>query len=107
MSKHLWHLSEELVDLSFFDNAVSFETKQHTFAKLQDEDCERMFLKRPLHPLGFLKDKYLQDFVITKANTFFEILRLHSKFLHADPRFWSKIESFRSAKFFVKNLKSY
>ena len=65
MSKHLWYLSEELVALSFFDNAVSFETKQQIVAKLQDEDDEQESIKRPQRPFGVLKDKYLQDFVIT------------------------------------------
>ena len=74
MSNHLWYLLEELVVLSVFDDTVSFETQQHIAAKLQDEDDEQVFLTRPQHPLGFLKDKYLQDLVITKANTFFEIL---------------------------------
>ena len=107
MSKHLRYLFEQLVVFSFFDDAVSFETKQHIVAKLQNEDDEQVFLKRPQYPLGFLKDKYLQHFVVSKANTFFEILRLHSKFLLAHLRFWSKIESFRFLKFIVKNLKSY
>ena len=54
MCKHLWYLSEELVALSFFDDTVSFETKQHIFAELQDKDDEHESLKRPQHPLGFL-----------------------------------------------------
>ena len=82
--------------LSFFDHAISFKTKQLVVAKLQDEDDEQESLKRPQHPFSFPKD-----------NTFFEILQLDSKFVHADPKFWSKIESFRSAKFLVKNLKSF
>ena len=36
MTKHQWYLSEELVARSFFDDAVSFETKQHLVAKLQN-----------------------------------------------------------------------
>ena len=46
MSKYLWYLSEELVALCFFDDAVSFETKQHMFAELQDEDDEQYSLKK-------------------------------------------------------------
>jgi len=40
MSKHLWYLFEEEVALSIFDDAVSFETKQHMVTKLQGEDDE-------------------------------------------------------------------
>ena len=38
-------LSEELIALSFFDNAVCFETKQHIVAKLQNEDDEKILSK--------------------------------------------------------------
>ena len=74
MYRHLRYFSEELVAFSFFDDAISFETKQHIVAKLQDEDDEQVFHKRSWLPLDFLTDKYFQDFVITEANTFFEIL---------------------------------
>ena len=57
MIKHQWYLFEELVAHSFFDNAVSFETKQHMVAKLQNLDDEQDLLKRPQHLFGFLKDK--------------------------------------------------
>ena len=73
MTKHQWYLSEELVAHSFFDDAVSFATKQYMVAKLQNKNYEQDFLKRPQHPLGFLKDKHLQDFASTKTKKFFEI----------------------------------
>ena len=105
MSEHLWYLSEELVAFSFFDNTVSFETKQLTFAKLHDEDDEQYFLKTPQHSLGFLRDKHPQNFVTPNTKKFFEILRLDSTFLSKDPRFWLKIETFRSSKLIVKKLR--
>ena len=71
MTKHQWYLSEELDAHSFFNDAVSFETKQHMVSKLQNKDDEQDSLKRPQHPLGFLKDKHLQDFVTTKTKKFF------------------------------------
>jgi len=79
-------LYEELVALSVFYDAVSFETNQHMITKLQGEDDEQDTVKRPQHPLDFLKDKHLQNFVIPKTKRFFEILRLDSMFLHEDPK---------------------
>ena len=73
MTKHQWYLSEKLVAHSFFDDVVSFETKQHVVAKLQNKVHEQDSPKRPQHPLGFLKDKH-QGFVTTKRKKFFEIL---------------------------------
>ena len=98
-------MTEELAALSFFHDDFSFQKNQHIVAKLQEEDDEQESLKRPQHLLGFLKHKNLQHFVIIKANTFFELLRLDSKIFQTDPTFWSKIERFQSAKFIVKNLK--
>ena len=80
MSKHLWYFAEELVALSFFDDAVSFETKQHIIAKLQDEDDEQKFLKIPQHLLSFLKDKNFQEFVIAKANSKIHFLKYFDSF---------------------------
>ena len=88
MTKHQWYLPEELVVHRFFDDDVSFEAKQQILAKLQNEDNEQNFLKKPQHPLGLLKNKHPQDFVITKPKNFFEILQFDSKFLNEDPKFW-------------------
>ena len=76
MFKNLCYLSEELV-VAFFDGAVSLETKQHMVAKLQNEDDEHDSLKKSLKYFFFVKDKHLQDFVITKTNNCFAILRLN------------------------------
>ena len=56
------------------------------FKKVDEQESP----KRPQHRLGFLKNKHLQDFVTTKSKKVFEILRLDSKFLNENPRFWSK-----------------
>ena len=84
MTKHQRYLSEELVAHSFFDDAVSFEEKQHMFVKLQNKDNEQDSPKRSQHRIRFLKDKHLQDFVTTKTKNFFETPRIDSKFLNED-----------------------
>jgi len=48
-SKHLCYLFEELDNLSFFDDAVSVETKQYMITKLRGEDDEHDTVKRPQH----------------------------------------------------------
>jgi len=78
MSKHFWYLFEELiVALCFFDDAVSFETKQHMVTNLQGKDDEPDTVKRPQHSIrpGFdslaesdqktLKSWYSQLFCLT------------------------------------------
>ena len=40
MSKHLWHLFEEIVALSILDDAVFLKTKKQMIAKFQGKDDE-------------------------------------------------------------------
>ena len=62
MSKHLLYFSQELVAVSFFDGAISFETKQHIVAKLQDEDDEQVFLEKTLTSTWFSKRLIISRF---------------------------------------------
>lgn len=103
--KHFWYLSEELVALSFFDDAVPPEVKQRMVGKLQDEDDEEEPLKRPEYQASFIKDKNLEDFVTPKTMKFFNKLRLDTSFLNEDPRVWYRIEGFQSAQTIVKSLR--
>jgi hypothetical protein len=105
MSKHLWYLSEELVALAFFDDAVPSETKQRMIAKLQGEDDEDEPLKRPQYQASFLKEKHLEDFVTPKTMRFFKKLRLDTNFLNEDPSSWLRREGFQSAQAIVRSLK--
>lgn len=104
LSKHFWYLSEELVALSFFDDAVPPEVKQRMVGKLQGEDDEDEPQKRPEYQVSFIKDKHLEDFVTPKTMKFFDKLRLDTTFLHEDPRVWHKIKGFQSAQTLVKSL---
>ena len=80
LSRHLWHLSEEMIALVFFDPAIDHGVKRKMVKALQNPGlneppkCIQM-------QVSSIDSKQLEDFVIVSTLNFFEIFELPSKFL--------------------------
>ena len=111
LQQHLWYVSEELVALSLFDEAVSAPTKWTIVSAMipaesdesdedddEDEDPpKRVELKSSMIPP-------LECFATRKSIRFLKHLDINSDFLNADPEDWEENASFKEGLKKVKNL---
>jgi hypothetical protein len=104
--RHLWYLSEELIALAFFDDAVDSNTKRRMITALQKETSdEAQPLKRiQIEPIS-IPEIELSDFVTSRTTSFFHTLGLNADFLlQADPDNWQFCEHFQMAKKYISSL---
>jgi len=104
--RHLWYLSEELIALAFFDDAVNNAMKRKMIDALKkqgdvsDELPEQIQLDQSV-----ILEKELDDFVTSKTLSFFDFMGLNADFLmHADPDSWAILDDFQLANKHVRSL---
>ncbi|GBP33326.1 hypothetical protein EVAR_30915_1 [Eumeta japonica] len=76
---HLWYLSEELVCLAFFDDALSLDDKRKMIKALNNEGLE-FCAKRINVDVKHILEKNIEDFVSSNSMRFFQILGISSQF---------------------------
>ncbi|KAK3919768.1 DNA damage checkpoint protein 1 [Frankliniella fusca] len=91
MLRHIWYLSSDLSPLSFYDDAVSVETKREMVSALLHEDGEEDPLKRGVLTSKLIRDDLDQSSFVTKqSHFFFKALKLSvDVLLQNDPATWS------------------
>ena len=109
LHNHLWYVSEELVALSLFDEAVSVPTKRAIVSAMIPEESDksdgsadedppkRVTLQGPMIPP-------LESFASRKSVRLLEYLEINSDFLDEDPDIWKDNTSFKESLKKVKNL---
>ena len=105
LCRHLWYLSEELISLAFFDEAIPLEIKRQMVTALQNKGSEvPPKRKHRDFTLTNLQNKTLADFVTSSSRIFFERLSLPSSFLEVDPAEWSSLDDYKISSNFVKSM---
>ena len=102
--RHLWYLSETLVALGFFDDAVTIEEKRLMVLSLKEVEGSDEPLKR-IQPFQHPTTKKLHNFVTKSTINFFTILGLSQEFLHVDPSDWEFQPEYQESKRLVLSLK--
>lgn len=103
--RHLWYLSETLVALGFFDDAVTVEEKRLMVASLQGVAGSDKPLKR-IQPFKHPTTKKLHNFVTKNSRNFFEILGISLEFLQVDPSEWEFKQDYQESKRIVLSSQS-
>jgi hypothetical protein len=101
---HLWYLSEELVALAFFDDEVSFETKQKMVTALSEEGSDYS-PKRISLDVNYVAEKNIEDFVSSNTLRFFKILGISSAFMEKEARLWEEDEDYKASKNIVSSMR--
>lgn len=68
--RHLWYLSEELVDLALFDPLVTVEEKRQIFTALHATVGDESPEKRPTLPNQAISELQLKDLATTNTRQF-------------------------------------
>ena len=102
--RHLWYLSETLVALGFFDDAVTIEEKRLMVLSLKEVEGSDEPLKR-IQPFQHPTTKKLHNFVTKSTINFFTILGLSHEFLQVDPSDWEFQPEYQESKRLVLSLK--
>ena len=102
--RHLWYLSETLVALGFFDDAVTIEEKHLMVLSLKEVEGSDEPLKR-IQPFQHPTTKKLHNFVTKSTINFFTILGLSHEFLQVDPSDWEFQPEYQESKRLVLSLK--
>ena len=102
--RHLWYLTEELIALAFFDDAVDSNSKRKMISALKkqgsDESPKRIQMEQSTIP-----EKKLHHFVTSNTMSFFHTLGLNGDFLtQEDPDRWQTLEDFQLNKKYVNSL---
>lgn len=101
---HLWYISDELIALAYFDDSVSFETKEEMIDALKNEaDADPP--KKTTVDQEYYGKKQLWDFVTANTVSFFDTLGLSSTFLDTSVEDWLQAESYCIAKSVVNDFK--
>ena len=104
--RHLWYLSEELVALAFFDEAVDSNIKRKMVTALNKQCCaepEELPKRIQLEP-GAIPETELYDFVTSRTMSFIKTLGFNTDFLTEDPDNWLNREDFLQSKTYVNSL---
>ena len=105
LCRHLWYLSEELISLSFFDEAIPLEMKRQMVNALRKEGSQTPQKRREKEfTLTDLHNKTLADFVTSSSRNFFTQFSLPSSFLDVDPAEWSSRDDYKISSSFVKSI---
>jgi len=103
---HLWYLSEELVGLSFFDDALSVETKREMVLAINEhegtEDPPKRLMK--MNVTG-LVNMTVANFVTKNTSNFFRKLGIQYGFIDVDPELWNDRDDYRQGRDIVHQLK--
>lgn len=107
MMDHLWYLSENLVGLAFFDNAISNEIKDRMVQAMNEVDGAADPPKRiQLHQVSSadLERMSTADFVTKNTRSLFITLDLPQGFLHLPAEQWAQSEDYQAAAKRVHHL---
>lgn len=98
---HLWYLSEELISLALFDDAVPIDEKRAIVAACQQRQGEPDPPKRIT-----VGDQIpsLASLATSNSTKLFESLRLDMSFLEEDPSTWDSNETYKVAQGVVRNV---
>ena len=97
-------MSETLVALGFFDDAVTIEEKRLMVLSLKEVEGSDEPLKR-IQPFQHPTTKKLHNFVTKSTINFFTILGLSHEFLQVDPSDWEFQPEYQESKRLVLSLK--
>lgn len=102
--RHLWYLSEELIALAFFDDAVNSNVKRKMIHALKKQGSDEPPKRIQIEP-STIPEKELDSFVTSSTMSFFHTLGLNADFLtQADPDTWQTLEEFQLTKKYVNSL---
>lgn len=104
---HLWYISEHMISLAFFDDAISFNEKNEIVqAMLTNQTSEDPSRRINLSYTKFKKTILKPSNFVTKNSIFFfETLNLPTSFLKKHPETWSQDADYEVAKQRVEALK--
>ena len=106
MAGHMWYLSEELVALSFFDDNVTDDIKDHMVKAMSVIDgkvnCEKRI--KVLLSASYLQDKSVANFTSKNTINFFNMLSLPQDFLQLPATQWKVNEEYQKARTSVMKL---
>ena len=109
---HMWYLTEELVPLALFSDAVDASIKQSMVSKMLDHKQEGLCQKR--HGTGFGKPTFpkmptevsqdLSTYVGPDSWSFFKLLKLDDGFLYKPVEDWHSDEQYNMARLTVNSI---
>lgn len=106
--KHLWYMSEELIGLALFDDAVSCDVKERMARAMMERPSLGCYAKRLTlkeKDCKSLGSKDLSDFASQKSITLFTQFQLSHEFFDFHSEEWPKQESYVAALKVFKDLK--
>ena len=103
-SRHMWYLSETMISLAFFDPDTCLSEKRDMVKALDVVGSENP-PKRINFDVSAVDGKAIASFVTSSSLRFFEILKLPSDFLRADPQEWESRSDYQTAAKYVRALK--
>ena len=108
--RHLWHLSEALVSLAFFDDTLPVSVKksmvESVFKSAKNKGKRLKRAEITSKDLQDVKNMDLSFFVTPNSLNFFKILNISYTFLNQSPNELPKLNDFQKAlKIIVKHLK--
>jgi len=96
---HLWYLSEELVGLALFDEAVDIEVKREIIQRIKNSnESEEQPAKRAQVNPKFIMDQSLDNFASKKSLILFQLFGIPVDLLENDVVNWSQLPDFQEAK---------
>ena len=104
MAAHMWHLSQELVGLAFFDGNLPYSMKRQMFWSLKrigdEEPSKQVSINQQMMP-----SFNLNNLMTSTSKVLFQKLKLSSGFLQEDPDAWNNDNYFLQASSNVPELK--
>lgn len=103
MASHLWYLSEELVGLSLFDDAVTHNIKNLMVKAMGEVEGDEDPPKRATVDVASV-NKTVADFTTMKTKTLIAKLGLSGEFLHSPASQWEDNPQYQAAKAVARKL---
>ena len=104
MKRHLWYVSETLVGLAFFDQAVPQCEKECMVANLGKPAKKKALKRLEKKNVGTFQGKRLSDFVTSRTTVLLEDLDMDGSFLGAPVQSWEDNNAYKAGKQRVSQL---